>query len=69
MTAKCPKCDQSVSSVHIQATTLSGRGMKSLRGVIYSCPHIGCHAVLSVAIDPIAIQADIVADLVKALRK
>jgi hypothetical protein len=59
----------SLGSVNIETTTLRGAGMKTLRGIIYSCPKIGCHAVLSVGVDPLAVQADTVAELLKALRK
>ncbi len=41
--------------------------MKNLNGIIYSCPHSGCGAVLSVAVDPIAVGADIVRDVKKLL--
>ena len=36
-------------------------------GVAYHCP--GCHAVLGVGIDPIALKTDIVNEVVEALRK
>lgn len=69
MSAKCPKCDRFLGSVNIEATTLQGLNMKTLRGIIYSCPNLGCSAAISVEVDPLAVKADIVAELLKALRK
>lgn len=65
MAGQCPKCEKQVTRVKCEGITVdvSGGGWK---GISYSCPW--CHAILSVAIDPIAIKADIVKDLLKALK-
>jgi hypothetical protein len=59
MVGKCPKCENLVTHVtmeHVEARVLGGT---TRHGVSYLCP--SCRTVLSVSIDPIAIQADILA--------
>ena len=68
MSGKCPKCGNIVSSAKISAVPLSGLNMKNLNGIAYSCPHIACQAVISIGVDPLALNADVVAGVVKALR-
>lgn len=66
MASKCPKCEQMFSQVNLSDVTVNG-GVKSWNGISYNCPY--CFSSLGVSIDPIAIKSDIVADLLKALRK
>ena len=47
---------------------MTGLGMGSFNGVVYSCPNISCQIVLSVGIDPVALKADTIDGVVKALR-
>jgi hypothetical protein len=62
----CPKCEATVTTVQIGDVSVRA-GPKSWRGIKYYCPSCGC--VLSVAIDPIAIKADIVEEILAALGK
>jgi hypothetical protein len=64
--AKCPKCESPVSNITISATTLKGAGMKTLNGIVYSCP--SCSSILSVAIDPLAVAADTADNVAQKLR-
>jgi len=38
------------------------------KGVSYVCPSMGCHLVLGVGLDPIALKTDLVNEIVKKLR-
>jgi|APEBP8051073178_1049388.scaffolds.fasta_scaffold09880_4 hypothetical protein len=51
MSAKCPKCEAILSSVKIETLDV---GPKRLRGVAYCCT--SCSTVLSVELDPLALQ-------------
>ena len=66
-TGKCPKCEKSLSSVTVQPVDVKLRFRGAYRGVYYLCPF--CHSILSVGLDPIALKADTVAALKKALGK
>ena len=48
------------------SATLGDVAIGKWRGVSYSCPF--CFAILSVAIDPVALKADIVAEMEKSLK-
>ncbi len=50
---KCPKCESVISSVKIEDIIVEG-GIIPLKGVSYLCP--SCQHILSVAIDPVALQ-------------
>jgi hypothetical protein len=63
--SKCPKCEQLFSQVSLKSVSVNAIGA-TWNGVSYDCPY--CQTSLGVSIDPIAIKADIVADLLKALR-
>jgi transposase-like protein len=63
---KCPKCEQKLTRVHVENVALEA-GSSSWHGVSYCCPY--CHAVLSVELDPVALKADIVKQLLDALRR
>jgi hypothetical protein len=63
--SKCPKCEQLFSQVSLKSVNVNATGAV-WNGVSYDCPY--CQTSLGVSIDPIAIKADIVADLLKALR-
>ena len=51
MTGNCPKCGEAIPFV--------------TKGVVYLCPV--CDAILSVAIDPISLKAEFVAELSRKL--
>jgi hypothetical protein len=52
----CPKCGKIVTHVQTEPVTIKRRGL-SVNGISYLCP--SCDCVLSVAIDPVALQKDI----------
>jgi hypothetical protein len=64
--ADCPKCGHPLSGVdgeHMPVFT----GMQQWNGIAYSCP--ACNVLLSVEIDPIALKADIVAEVTAVVRR
>lgn len=62
MLGKCPKCEKTVSRATIGEIEASvGIGHRRWRAVSFNCP--SCSTVLGVQIDPIAIKADIIAEL------
>jgi len=63
--SKCPKCEQSLTEIRVEEVTLNA-GRKVWNGVTYFCPH--CYTVLSVELDPIALKADIVKQVLHELR-
>jgi phage FluMu protein Com len=66
MSGKCPKCENIVSSVVIDDVNVNA-GTKSWRGITYQCP--SCRTILGVGIDPIALKADTVREVLLGLRK
>lgn len=63
---KCPKCGATVASVDIESVTVRLGFQPKWHGVNYCCP--GCHSVLGVSIDPIALKTDIVGEVIEALK-
>lgn len=61
----CPKCGMHISKVRLNNMPVDATG-KQWVGVAYCCP--ACSVILSVAIDPIALKADIVSEVVLKLR-
>jgi hypothetical protein len=59
MAGKCSNCDAMLNSVRLEH--ISVQGNKSWHGVAYLCPF--CSALLSVQIDPVAIQSDTVSSI------
>lgn len=66
---KCPKCEKMISSVSIEHVDVKEGviGPASWHGISYLCPY--CRSVLSAQIDPIALKADIVSELLDRLQK
>jgi hypothetical protein len=64
--ALCPSCNAAIHHVTIQDVTVGGLATDQWNGITYSCP--ACQHVLSVAIDPVALQADLVDEIVARLR-
>jgi len=56
--SKCPKCDMTISNVRAEVVEVKV-GRSAYKGVSYYCPHAACHAVLSVQIDPLALNQQI----------
>lgn len=64
---KCPHCKEVIASVRIEDIDINlGPGI-DWQGVSYCCP--SCDAVLSVAIDPVALKTDIINVLIEELRR
>ena len=63
---KCPHCQSTIARAKVETITIDG-GDSSYKGVTYSC--LRCRAVLTVSMDQIALNADLVTRLLKALRK
>jgi hypothetical protein len=62
--ATCPYCQRPIASAKVENIKINGVGSE-YKGVSYSCP--SCHAVLSVSMDQIALNVDLVKRLLKAL--
>ena len=69
VSGKCPKCDHAITHARIEGIPLNEPGVieETLKGVAYLCPH--CLSVLSVGIDPLALQNDLIQGVLDALRK
>jgi hypothetical protein len=66
MAAKCPKCDNLLTSLRFETVTASASFCSdSWKTVVYQCPV--CFAAIGARIDPIAVQADTVNDVAKLL--
>jgi hypothetical protein len=67
--AKCPYCERTVATARVETIKIdAGLGADiAYQGVTYSCP--ACRKVLTVSMDQIALNADLVTRLLKALRK
>ncbi|HXA75556.1 MAG TPA: hypothetical protein VNV41_00335 [Candidatus Acidoferrales bacterium] len=61
----CPKCEKHVGHVNIAEVSVGQIFGQQWRGIKYCCASCGC--VLSVAVDPIAIKSDIVAEVLRGL--
>lgn len=64
MFGKCPHCESLVMTVNLKTVTVRA-GTKTWNGVTYQCS--SCNKILSVGIDPIALKADTVNEVVKQL--
>jgi len=63
---KCPKCGYRLDKVDVEYAEI--RGFRTTyKGVNYVCP--SCSTVLSVSLDPLALQNEIVSAILKALGK
>jgi hypothetical protein len=63
---KCPYCNKVVARAVMETITIGGADAHS-KGVSYLCPH--CHVVLSLSMDPLALNADLVRHLVRVFRR
>jgi hypothetical protein len=61
---QCPYCHRIIASAKVENVRINGVGAE-YKGVSYSCPY--CHAVLSVSMDQISLNVDLVRRLLKAL--
>lgn len=60
---KCPKCENLVTRINLHGVQASVPFGTVWNSITYNCP--SCNTVLGVSIDPIAIKADIVAEILK----
>lgn len=68
MHGTCMKCGKAVLTVKIQTITASTPPpVRKFNAVTYNCS--SCNAVLSVGLDPLALKADRVREVVKALKQ
>lgn len=65
--AKCHHCDTSLSSLTLETVSIKTKKGRGWKGIAYCCPY--CDAVLSVAIDPIALKSDTVGEVLRGLGK
>lgn len=65
MFKNCPYCKKHITYVNIEDMPVHVSGQYKWNGIAYVCPNIWCNSILSVAIDPIAIKADIVNEIKK----
>ncbi len=66
-TGKCPGCSKTLTYVKIEGMDIKQGFQSAFHGVSFLCP--SCHVVLSVGIDPIALKADVVDEVVEKLKK
>jgi hypothetical protein len=60
--ARCPKCENAIAHVTVDLVEIRGAGT-NYRGVCYFCD--SCGSVLSIEIDPLGLQADLLRKLGK----
>lgn len=65
-TGQCPKCESTITKVDHEHVDIGTALKKQWHGISYICP--SCRAVLGVQIDPIALKADIVSEILAGLR-
>ncbi len=65
MNGKCPKCEKVLTYATFSTPDIKELGGSSWKGISINCPY--CYTVLSMAIDPIALKADIINGVKKAL--
>jgi hypothetical protein len=65
--AKCPHCKAQITRVVLSEVTAAYPFGKSWKAIAYDCPD--CEATMSVQIDPIAVKADVVDDVVSRIAK
>ncbi len=62
----CPHCDNAINQVNITDINVQG-AMNAWHGIKYTCA--ACGYILSVAIDPVALKADLREEIVNDLRR
>jgi len=64
---KCPACSKMITHINIEPVEVR-QGINAVyNGVSYQCPF--CKAVLGAAIDPLALKADTVKQILEGIRK
>lgn len=67
ITGKCPHCGRLVSSVSVDDITLNVELEPQWKGFSYSCS--SCQKVLSVQLNPLAVNADLLQEIKREVRK
>ncbi|HWE93406.1 MAG TPA: hypothetical protein VG269_05475 [Tepidisphaeraceae bacterium] len=67
MSAKCPKCEKLISHVNLEKMGIHVNNQTQWNGVSYSCPL--CQTLLSVSMDPIALNSDVVENVIAKAKK
>lgn len=68
-TGKCPGCGNvPVFGIKLQAVEMQSSNGNTYNGVMYVCPNVKCQTILGAGIDPLALKADTVNEVVKKLR-
>lgn len=65
--ANCPKCGRTARTVNAENVSVDGGPSHRWVGVAYTCQ--SCSAILSVAIDPIAVKDEIVLEVLDEVRR
>ena len=60
-TAKCPKCEETLSSIKFELVDVAEHGQNIAAGGLYLCP--SCNTILGVGLHPEVFVSDIVARL------
>jgi predicted RNA-binding Zn-ribbon protein involved in translation (DUF1610 family) len=63
---KCPKCGALLSHTDVEPIKVKAGSQKAWKGVQYLCPY--CSVILGVGIDDVALHAQTVNQILKALR-
>jgi hypothetical protein len=63
---KCPKCDKTLDSVNVEPINLLKMRFIA-KGAAFVCPH--WHAVLSVGLDQLSLQADTISQVTREILK
>jgi len=66
MAANCPKCDSAFTYVHLETVNIKAKPHDWI-GVAYLCP--SCRSALSVGIDPVALNADLLQQIALLSKK
>jgi uncharacterized protein with PIN domain len=64
-TGKCPKCERVLTSVSVEPINIGESPQVKLKGGSFVCPY--CHVILWVGLDPLAMKADIVGEILRRL--
>lgn len=69
MSAKCPHCNQVVTKLTIVSLP-AGAAYSGFEwnAIAYACPLVSCQKIISVQIDPIALKADTVNEIIQRAR-
>jgi uncharacterized protein with PIN domain len=65
--SKCPVCEARLSFVNVEPMPIQKKTTVKIAGVSYFCPK--CQSILSVGIDPAALNADLLRDVERVVQK